>query len=250
MDLDIKKLREEVKGIEAEIKSMIGQYRNDDYYVDIPEGADHERLKELLMSRHHSLDMLFRRDPEGVERFRKVNACLKDLSDRLYMKGARIYRQYFTYGIDEEFDDDFMIDADLRFVYNGPESVAVLGDEEYYGSDFNYMMNVIYDYCKDFPNVGASYSKSFGKTDRPEMTDSELEFANRYDYNDWGEIKIWIPELEGIKICNAVNEICVYENGYSVADLLRMNYFWCEVKGVYQLISDRNGEHMRLCDKD
>lgn len=250
MDLDIEKLREEVKGIEAEIKSMIGQSGNDVYYVDIPEGADRGRLKELLMSRHHSLDMLFRRDPEGVERFHKVNACLKDLSDRLYMKGARIYRQYLTYGIDEEFDDDFMIDADLRFVYNGPESVAVLGDEEYYGSDFNYMMNVIYDYCKDFPNVGASYSKSFGKTDRPEMTDSELELANRYDYNDWGEIKIWIPELEGIKICNAVNEICVYENGYSVADLLRMNYFWCEVKGVYQLISDRNGEHMRLCDKD
>lgn len=85
MDLDIEKLREEVKGIEAEIKSMIGQSGNDVYYVDIPEGADHERLKELLMSRRHSLDMLFRRDPEGVERFRKVNACLKDLSDRLYI---------------------------------------------------------------------------------------------------------------------------------------------------------------------
>ena len=139
MDLDSEKLREAVKGIEAEIKSMIGQSGNDVCYVDIPEGIDHGRLEELLMSRRYSLDMLFRRAPEGVERFRKVNACLKDLSDRLYMKGARIYRQYLTYGIDEEFDDDFMIDADLRFVYNGPESVAILGDEEYYGSDFNYM---------------------------------------------------------------------------------------------------------------
>ena len=75
MDLDIEKLREEVKGIEAEIKSMIGQSGGDVDYVDIPECADRGRLKELLMSRRHSLDMLFRRDPEGVERFRKVNAC-------------------------------------------------------------------------------------------------------------------------------------------------------------------------------
>ena len=51
MDLDIEKLREEVKGIEAEIKSMIGQSGGDVDYVDIPECADRGRLKELLMSR-------------------------------------------------------------------------------------------------------------------------------------------------------------------------------------------------------
>ena len=45
-------------------------------------------------------------------------------------------------------------------------------------------------------------------------------------------------------ICNAVNEMCVYCN-YSVADLLRMNDLWCEVKTVYQQVLDRNGNRWR-----
>ncbi|MDM8268202.1 hypothetical protein QUW50_04000 [Barnesiella viscericola] len=130
-----------------------------------------------------------------------------------------------------------MIEADMRFVYNGEESIAEIGDEEYYGSDFNYMINVIYDLCADVPLAGASFSKSFRQTDRPQMSDKELELDNRYDNAcDCGELKIWIPELESMKICHAVNEICVYNHGYSVADLLRMNDFWCEVKAIYQHI--------------
>ena len=67
------------------------------------------------------------------------------------------------------------------------------------------------------------------------MSDKELDFYNRADDFDWGELKIWIPELEGIKICHAVGEICAYHtNGYSVPDLLRMNNFSCEAKATYQ----------------
>ena len=135
-----------------------------------------------------------------------------------------------------------MIEADLRFIYNGKNSISKLGDEEYYGSDFDYMMNVCYDFCADKPYAGASFAKSFRKSDRHEMTDRELELDNSDDKIDHHEMKIWIPELEGIRICNAANEICVYDTGYSVADLLRMNDFWCEVKAVYQHIRDQDGK--------
>lgn len=236
VELNTEKLRKRLLTIETDIKTIIGPRKEKDW-VDVPVDINRGKLENLLQSRRYCLDMLFRKDPMGLEHFRKVNDYLKKLSDRMYMKGAKVYRQYLASGIDEEFDDDFMIEADMRFVYNGEESIAEIGDEEYYGSDFNYMINVIYDLCADVPLAGASFSKSFRQTDRPQMSDKELELDNRYDNAcDWGELKIWVPELESIKICHAVNEICVYNHGYSVADLLRMNDFWCEVKAIYKHI--------------
>ena len=234
-------LRDEVRKIEADIKSLIGPRKSKDY-IDLPDDLDRNKMEELLSSRSHCLDMLFRKDPDGIRHFIKINGFLKDLTDRMYRRSAKIYRQYLTIGMDDGFDDDFMIDADLRYYYNGKDAVAILGDEEYYGSDFDYMLNVICEFCHESPTCGASFTKSLRKTDRVEMSDKDLYLYNSDDDHDWGELKIWIPELEGIKICNAVNEICVYHtNGYSVPDLLRMNNFWCEVKAIYQHIRDKNG---------
>lgn len=237
------KLRKELQAIEADIKVIVGPRRKDDW-VDVPAGIDRENLKNLLRSRRYCLNMLFRKDPKGLEHFKKVNNLLRALTDRMYKKGARVYRQYLISGVDEAFDDDFMIDADLRFVYNSEDSIAKLGDEEHYGSDFNYMMNVIYDLCAEAPCVGASFSKSFCKGDKPEMSDKELELDNDMGEIYHGELRLSVPELEGIEICNAVNEICVYDNGYSVPDLLRMNDFWCEVKAIYQHIRNQNRENL------
>ena len=237
------KLRKELQAIEADIKVIVGPRRKDDW-VDVPAGIDRENLKNLLRSRRYCLNMLFRKDPKGLEHFKKVNNLLRVLTDRMYKKGARVYRQYLISGVDEAFDDDFMIDADLRFVYNSEDSIAKLGDEEHYGSDFNYMMNVIYDLCAEAPCAGASFSKGFRKGDKPEMSDKELELDNDMDEIYHGELRLSVPELEGIEICNAVNEICVYDNGYSVPDLLRMNDFWCEVKAIYQHIRNQNRENL------
>lgn len=237
---DLEALRDKLKGIETDIRILAGPVKAEDGYTGLPDDLDREKLERLLASRHYCLDMLFRKDPDGIEKFRKINALLKELTDGLYRKGAKVYRQYISFGVDDEFDDDFMLEADLRFVYNGKESLAELGDEEYYGSDFGYMMNVIYEFCYESPACGASFSKGLLKTDRLEMSDRELDLCNSGDEHGWNELKIRIPELEGIKICNAVNEICVY-NSYSVADLLRMNDFWCEVKARYQHILNQNG---------
>lgn len=158
-------LREELREIESEIKAIVGP-RKDNDWVEIPPDIDRNKLFSLLRERRYRLAMLFRNDPAGLEHFKKINAYLKELSDRMYKKGARVYRQYLTAGIDGDFDDDFMIEAELRFIYNGKNSISKLGDEEYYGSDFDYMMNVCYDFCADKPHAGASFAKSFRKSDR------------------------------------------------------------------------------------
>ena len=66
MDLDIEKLREEVKGIEAEIKSMIGQSGNDADYVDIQNRyieGNIQIVKTFLADNIPELRLI---DPEGT----------------------------------------------------------------------------------------------------------------------------------------------------------------------------------------
>ena len=242
-DLNPEKLRKELQSIEADIKAVVGLRRIGTGWTEVAADIDYEKLENLLHSRRNCLNRLFRKDPKGLESFRKVNDALRGLTDKMYKKAARIYRQYLISGVDEEFDDDFMINADLRFLYNSEESIAKLDDEEYYGSDFCYMMELISDLRYDAPLVGASFSKGFRREDKPEMSDKELELDNEMDRFCWGELRLSIPEVEGIKICHAVNEICVYDNGYSVPDLLRMNDFWCEVKAIYQHVRDQNGKN-------
>ena len=119
-------LREELREIESEIKAIVGPRRDNDW-VEIPPDIDRNKLFSLLRERRYRLAMLFRNDPAGLEHFKKINGYLKELSDRMYKKGARVYRQYLTAAIDGEFDDDFMIEADLRFVYSGKDSITELG---------------------------------------------------------------------------------------------------------------------------
>lgn len=191
------KLRKELQAIESDIKVIVGP-RKEGTWMEVPADIDLENLKDLLRSRRYCLNMLFRKDPKGLEHFRKANNLLRSLTDRMYKKGARVYRQYLISGIDETFDDDFMIDADLRFVYNDGESIAKLDDEEYYGSDFDYMMNVIYDLCTNAP-CGASFSKGFRKSDKPEMSDKELELDNDMDRFCWGSLNFQYQNLRGWK---------------------------------------------------
>ena len=96
-NLNPEKLRKELQAIEADIKVIVGPRRKDDW-VDVPADIDRENLKNLLRSRRYCLNMLFRKDPKGLEHFKKVNNLLRVLTDRMYKKGARVYRQYLISG--------------------------------------------------------------------------------------------------------------------------------------------------------
>ena len=63
-DLDSEALRNELKKIEADIKALVGNRKDD--YIDLPENLDRNKMEELLSSRSHCLDMLFRKDPDGI----------------------------------------------------------------------------------------------------------------------------------------------------------------------------------------
>ena len=65
-------LREELREIESEIKAIVGP-RKDNDWVEIPPNIDRDKLSGLLRERRYRLAMLFRKDPAGLEHFKKKN---------------------------------------------------------------------------------------------------------------------------------------------------------------------------------
>jgi hypothetical protein len=235
-------LKKELAKIEGRIKSIIGEK---DSYIR-PEAVNDmnkDTVSALLDKRRQCLNMLMRCTPHERETLKKVSSQLLALSNELFYKAAKAYRQLLKTPADDDFVDDRYIDGSLSCNCDDIKSVE---GEEYYGSDFSYMMQAIsiwhYKYgINEMVHVG----KSIRKEDTADMGDKELDFFNDSDNTgiDWSyDLCLMKPELKGIEICQAVYDLCFCKS-YSVLDVLHLNNFWCEVKVCYQHIADQDGRH-------
>ena len=123
-----------------------------------------------------------------------------------------------------------MIEGTLTYIVDSwekDESVLSMQEDEEYGSDFTWMMVLIY--C--LSDMRALYAcartfKSYEKNDLPGMTAKEMNICDVYEVRDsWRTL----PAFEGICICHAINNLTDI-NLFSYPDVLRMNDFWCEIK--------------------
>lgn len=150
-------------------------------------------------------------------------------------------------GMDGEFDDDCGVEGELTFNYSSADSLLEFSGQEYYGSDFNYMINVIHEitYMNKALYPIAYSNKWYRAYEHPEMSDKELGLNNDTDEINWCEIRHLHPccewgWLKDIRLCYATHNLCVLKP-YSVPDALLLNDFWCEVKVIYQHITDLHG---------
>jgi len=126
--------------------------------------------------------------------------------------------------------------------------VLHLADDDYYGSDFSYMLYLLREndekdrYCLDNIEECGIYHR---EDNTPDMTDEELDcdwtFLN--DGDSWIE---WHrhPRLNHICVCHALHSLFDHHH-YSLADILRINSYWVEAKIVYQRISDQRGRRFK-----
>lgn len=196
---------------------------------------------------------MFQCTPEEVEAFKKVNERLGDLTRKMHAKTLSVFRSLLKEGYDPEFDDDLVVEATLRFVYDD-EYMSVVQDDalpNLYGSDFTHMLDILYDYYEDscWPDCawcGVSYQLNY----KPDMSAKEFgleDFLN--DGNSWAESWLKRDEFKDIIICHAVYDLCIHKN-YSIPDLLRMNDFWIEVKIMHQHIVDQDGKRYSWIEPD
>ena len=230
--------RTELREIEDRIKSIVGP---PDYTGCV------RALDELEQETLDTLENLLEGTDGEIARFKKLKDRLSSLTDLMYRKIAKMYRMLLSNGMDGEFDDDYGVEGELTFNYSSADSLLEFSGQEYYGSDFCYMINVIHEttYLNKALYPIADSHKWLRTDEHPEMSDKELGLSNDTDEIDWCEIKHISPccewdWLQDIRICYATHNLCVLKP-YSVPDALLLNDFWCEVKVTYQHITDLNG---------
>ena len=231
----IKPLAHELlKNVEREIKEIVGTDIYSSTRKHTKYNEKHEKIKELLNVRQSLLDEMFLATPEEINRLEQVNSLLDDSTKKMFHRTASLYRTLLSSYRDEEFDDDYEILGTLKcnVDYDSEDgsygTVLKLENDEFYGSDFGYMIALI-NGMQDSENIVECHI-GYKETHTLNMSDKDLAC---YDYRDdgvsWNEGQLNRKELEHICICYAMHVICVH-NEYSLLDLLRLNDFWVEVQ--------------------
>lgn len=229
MMTDPVKLRARVRKTEDKILHIVGGSYNDDImpFGWSDEAVKKEEIENLLRSRCVLLNRMWNPTREAMAHFRRVNDHLYNLKKRLDNRYRVLMTAKETLR-DNDFDDDINIEGRMKFCYNDVDSILRLSDDDYYGSHFNAMAQVL-DYLYDSGYGWEIVSADCG----PDILDDGLS---------WDEPPFWgRPEFSDIVIQFPVHDLCNHRN-FSIPDLVRLNDFICEVELKYQSITDQLGK--------
>lgn len=202
-----------------------------------------DRIEDLLHTRSYLLNQMFLCNQAEKERFKQINEQLLGLTRQMYARTANLYRAMHKSLKDETFDDDCEIEGRLLYSHNGSESVLALEEDIFYSSDFNRMIELI-DALLDKKGLAEieSCSISDGINNISDVTDKELGLTDELDdETSWAEGCLSRSELDDIRICHAIHNICTHKP-YSIPDLLRMNDFWVEAEATFQHFASQTNE--------
>lgn len=184
-----------------------------------------DQLEELLNKRRWILNQLFEYTPDNIERIKKIDHRLRNLSLKLHERVQAMDSKSTLILDDPDFDDDYEIEGTLQFSWNDENSILKLDDDKFYGSDFNSMIHII----DSFYYAQGRFANH--------ILDINKRSTNMDEKIDWNESPLRHAELN---ICYATHVICCHKV-YSIPDLLRLNDFWTEVKFIEQNIRDAEG---------
>ncbi len=242
---DVAKRRALLLEVEAEIKKLMGEQEKGSLDLRHIGAVQIEKIQDLVGTRSLILNRMFQATSQEIKRFEAVNELLNSLTKKMYHRMANLYRTLINSPKDESFDDDYVVSGTLKYVYNDEDSILILPEDGYYGSDFAYMIELIYylleDYNGGVPEI-EECSCNYSPKHTSDMTDEQLQCVDVWDDGvTWAEGHLRRAELEHIALCHAVHDICTYKP-YSIPDLLRLNDFWVEAHLVCQHIIDQNGK--------
>ena len=208
-------------------------------------------LKCLMGVREYLLNRMFFlgcSDAEA-EGFRKANDILHSLHLQMYERCGELWRRELASDIKEEFDDDITIEGKLFFSYNIVSFVKEYDNDDWYGSDFSYMMDLEDELLCDGWHEIESCHASRRKKDTPEKTDTELGLENYFcDGESWADGIVWFcknPKIKDVFIHHPMHSL-VYHQYLPLPDIVRIDEFQCEVNVLHQKISDQKGKHYPL----
>lgn len=218
------KYRDELMDIERGIKVIAcdSSHVTDKWRID---QTKFDEVKSLLTRRWNLLNLMFMPSDENMNRFKEINSLLETRCRQLRERMFKL-RQSLPIFCDSDFDDDYELEGELRFCYNDEKSVLKL-DDEYYGSDFCRMIDIIHT---------CNYGTYWECIERISPTSQILD-----DGVSWNEPPFYgRPEFDDIIICHAMHNLSDHML-YSIPDILRLNDFWAEVHLTFQSITEQDG---------
>lgn len=226
-------IRKLLKKVEAELIKIVGVEKSYSHQKFGEEDDEHILL--LIELRSEILDEMFLATPVEMKRFEHQNKRLFALTNKMYHRTAEMYRCWLKADMlpkGEKENMHYEIEGWLEYCFEDETSIITMDEDEYYGSDFLYMHNLIDDYQRNRYLRGrceiASCSADLDSCKLPEMTDEELGFVNELDDGQsWAEGSLHNPAFDKYCICYAAHSICTH-SPYSIADMLRMDEFWVQ----------------------
>lgn len=230
-------LRSLLHEIEQEVKSIVGKEPLR-YYSCLTDLSPLEDINELLRCRKNVLERMFTYSPAEVEAIERTNAQLTPLRKKMFRRTANLYRSALKDASDKDFDQDYMAEGKLWVEVDfcpddGDYGTVIYWDnDDYYRSDFAYMLTVIRYNQEEKPcTLGEidSCHVNHLSTNFPEMSDTELgcDFYNLDDGSNWAE-SVWHQSLKHIRFGHAFYAIYDYLP-FSLADIIRIKIFTVDV---------------------
>lgn len=237
------RLRNRVKALEEKMKTITSSktVSNFPWYCSLRKC---EQIARLIWRRKELLNKMFVGTPEEVERMEQFNTLLLELTNKLHARTEILYRKTMSAEYDSNFDNDIDVEGTIKFDINSSDSVKPMSNDDYYGSDFLTILEIVGSlYAKGFlqcEEIEYSYCLLPPSKYRPDMTREELRAVdNLNDGNTW--YRSYQPAADKFRhicICHAIHDLSMHKP-YSIPDILRMNNFTVEITVKHQHFSNQ-----------
>ena len=223
--------REVLQNVEQRVKRIVNCDLDYSPFLRYLSENEHDVIDLLMGIRYVVLnEMMLHPTPAEVERFRYQNDKLFKLTQEYYAQCRNMWRTLFhtPYKVDDRYC--YEVEGVLRFEYGDDDAVVKLENDDYYGSDFQYMIHLQDELIYKMDSLLNGVFDSFvGATE-----DGYKQINNMLDDGDsWDECSLHKPEFADICVCYAMHALHTHQD-YCLPDILRMDDFVVKVHLQYE----------------
>lgn len=223
--------REVLQNVEQRVKRIVNCDLDYSPFLRYLSENEHDVIDLLMGIRYVVLnEMMLHPTPAEVERFRYQNDKLFKLTQEYYAQCRNMWRTLFhtPYKVDDRYC--YEVEGVLRFEYGDDDAVVKLENDDYYGSDFQYMIHLQDELIYKMDSLLNGVFGSFvGATE-----DGYKQINNMLDDGDsWDECSLHKPEFADICVCYAMHALHTHQD-YCLHDILRMDDFVVKVHLQYE----------------
>lgn len=252
-------LRYVVQEAERRIKAVVMRESGSNYWIfrHFSE-SEIDLLDHLFFWRDSALDLLMRHPTqEEIERLGYQNDKLYRLTRECFDQSRKLWHMFHDTPHEVATSNLYDVQGTLRFEYCDETSVVSMPNDDYYGSDFRYMIHLKDELVSLDPLECLSISPLFSHYGNEENDDAEMEKCWKMfdDGVTWAEGNLFNPAYDKYCICYALHALHTHVRDYCLPDILRMDNFRVQVRLKYDreecdFLKDSSDDFEPKCPKD